>query len=208
MIRSMVITAFRDDARQSALLHEIAEVRMGYSFRSGVDPDPSGPVAVIQMKDLREDQTVALDLLAHVSMGVSLEQEVRADDIIIRSRGERATSAIVTENPGCAIVAAPLLRIRVTDERVLPAYLNWFINQPPAQAHLVRHAEGSRVKMFSKHAVDDLEVEVPPRDRQDDIVELAGLVARVQALETDLDSLRTKLVSEVMLGYARGSEGR
>ena len=193
---------------RSVKLYEIAEVQMGYTFRSGVEPDPCGPVAVIQMKDLREDQIVALDSLAHVSMDVSPAQEVRAGDIIIRARGDRATSAIVAEDPRCAIVAAPQIRIRVTDKRVLPAFLNWFINQSPAQAHLVRHAEGTRVKMISRRALDELEVALPSLDRQDAIVEVAGLVARIRALEADLDSLRTRLVSDVMLSYARGSEGR
>lgn len=189
-------------------LGDIADIQMGYSFRSGVEPDPRGPVGVIQMKDLGEDQTVVLDALTSVSMNVAAAQQVLVGDIILRSRGDRATSAIVAEHPGRAVVAAPLLRIRVTDERVQPAYLNWFINQPPAQAHLARHAEGSRVKMISKRALDELQVEVPPPERQAAIVRLAELDARLRALEADLGALRTKLLSEVMLSYAKGDGGR
>jgi hypothetical protein len=189
-------------------LGDIADIQMGYSFRSGVEPDPRGPVGVIQMKDLGEDQTVVLDALTSVSMHVAAAQQVLVGDIILRSRGDRATSAIVAEHPGRVVVAAPLLRIRVTDDEVQPEYLNWFINQPPAQAHLARHAEGSRVKMISKRALDELQVEVPPPERQAAIVRLAELDARLRALEADLGALRTKLLSEVMLSYAKGDGGR
>lgn len=189
-------------------LRDIADIQMGYSFRSGVEPAAQGTVGVIQMKDLSDDGTVALDALTRVSMDVAPTHQVLVGDIILRSRGDRASSAIVADDPGRTLVAAPLLRIRVTDPRVQPEYLNWFINQPPAQAHLAKHAEGSRVKMISKRALDELEVALPPLERQAAIVGLAAFAARVQSLEARLENLRARLASEVMLHYARGGEGR
>ena len=99
-------------------------------------------------------------------------------------------------------------RIRITDARVRPAYLNWYINQPPAQAHLAKHAEGSGVKMISKRALDELEVDIPPLERQAAIVRLAALTGRAKTAEARLENLRARLASEVMLNYARGGEGR
>jgi hypothetical protein len=192
----------------SSALRDIAEVQMGYSFRSGVEPAEQGPVGVIQMKDLGDDGMVTLDALTRVSIDVAPTHQVLAADIILRSRGDRASSAIVAEDPGRTLVAAPLLRIRVTDARVRPEYLNWYINQPPAQAHLAKHAEGSRVKMISKRALDELEVDVPSLERQAAIVMLAAFAARVGGLVARLENLRAKLASEVMLNYARGGEGR
>jgi hypothetical protein len=192
----------------SSALRDIAEVQMGYSFRSGVEPAEQGPAGVIQMKDLGDDGTVALGALTRVSMDVAPNHQVLAGDIILRSRGDRASSAIVADDPGRALVAAPLLRIRVTDDRVQPTYLNWFINQPPAQAHLAKHAEGSRVKMISKRALDELEVAVPTLDRQAAIVGLATLAGRAKSVEARLENLRARLASAVMLNYARGGEGR
>ena len=189
-------------------LHEIADVQMGYSFRFGVEPAAHGPVGVIQMKDLGDDGSVALDSLTRVAMDVAPTHQVLAGDIILRSRGDRASSAIVADDPGRTLVAAPLLRIRVTDERVQPEYLNWYINQPPAQAHLAKHAEGSRVKMISKGALDELEVDLPPLERQAAIVGLAMLAGRAKTVESSLEKLRARLASEVMLHYARGGEGR
>jgi hypothetical protein len=192
----------------STVLHEIADVQMGFSFRSGVEPAVRGPVGVIQMKDLGDDRMVTLGALTRVSMDVAPTHQVLAGDIILRSRGDRASSAIVAADPGHTLVAAPLLRIRITDARVRPAYLNWYINQPPAQAHLAKHAEGSGVKMISKRALDELEVDIPPLERQAAIVRLAALTGRAKTAEARLENLRARLASEVMLNYARGGEGR
>jgi hypothetical protein len=189
-------------------LGELVSIQMGHSFRAGVQPDSAGAVGVIQMKDLGDDRVVDLPALVRVSMDVRPGLRVHEGDIIFRSRGDRATCAIVAAEPGCTIVAAPLLLLRVADERVLPAYLNWFINQPPAQAHLARRAEGSNVKMITKRVLEELEIEIPPLERQRRIVELAGLSARQRILEDDLDSLRARLQSGIMMTYARGGAAR
>ena len=55
---------------------------------------------------------------------------VKRKDLIFRSRGQTTTAAIIDTEIGPAIVAAPLLRIRVTSKHVLPEYLYWFVNQP------------------------------------------------------------------------------
>jgi hypothetical protein len=192
----------------SISLRNLVDIQMGHSFRAGLEPNPAGAVGVIQMKDLGDDHLVELTSLAHVTMDIRLGRQVREGDIIFRSRGDRSTCAIVAGEPGCAVVAAPLLRLRVTDSRLLPAYLNWFINQPPAQEHFARHAEGSNVKMISKSVLEDLDVEVPSIERQRSIVELAGLSARQRILNGDIESLRSRLLSGVMMNYAKGSEGR
>ena len=189
-------------------LRGLVDIQIGYGFRAGVEPDPTGLVGVIQMKDLGDDHTVDLASLSRVSMDVPTGRQLRTGDIIFRSRGDRSTCAIVAGDPGRALVAAPLLRLRVTDARVLPAYLSWLINQSPAQEHFASHAEGSNVKMISRRVLEDLDIEVPPIGRQRDIIELAGLSARQRILNGDIESLRSRLLSDVMMNYAKGSEGR
>ena len=182
-------------------------VRTGYSFRAALDSDPAASVGVIQMKDLGDAGEVDLASLARVSVDVRPESRVRQRDIVVRSRGDRATCALVAGDPGCAIVAAPLLLVRVVDQRVLPAYLSWYINQAPTQAHLAKRSEGSNVKMITKRTLLDLEIAVPELDRQRDIVALASLWARHRGLESELERLRSAQLSRVMMRYAEGSEG-
>lgn len=186
------------------LLSEIAEIQTGYSFRAAIDYDEAGSARVIQMRDLADDFTVNFASLGCIDIEVIDSQRVAAGDIVIRTRGDSASSAIVVGDPGPAVVAAPLLRIRVADVRVSAAYLNWYINQPPAQAYFAKNAEGSNVKMISKRALAELEVEVPPTQRQQAIVELAGLSARARVLQKAIDARRDNLLSQLMMHYAEG----
>ncbi|MEI6727641.1 MAG: restriction endonuclease subunit S [Actinomycetes bacterium] len=189
-------------------LRGLVDIQIGYGFRAGVEPDPAGLVGVIQMKDLGDDHIVDLASLVRVSMDVPAGRQVHEGDIILRSRGDRSTCAIVVGDPGPALVAAPLLRLRVVDDRLLSAYLNWYINQPSAQAHFARHAEGSLVKMISTQVLEDLEVEVPPLDRQEGIVALAALSQRERRLCSDIHAARGYLLTDIMMKYAKGSEVR
>ena len=186
-------------------LSDLVDIQMGYSFRAGVAHDPSAPLAVVQMKDLGDDSLVDFSALARVTMNVRPAQLLREGDIVFRSRGDRATCAMVATDPGRALVAAPLLVLRIRDsQRALPAYLTGFINQPPAQAYLAKRAEGSNVKMITIATLGGLPVEVPCVGRQMVVVELAGLSARERILEDRVSAARERLLSGLLLSYARG----
>jgi restriction endonuclease S subunit len=105
-------------------------------------------------------------------------------------------------------VSAPLFRIRVADRRVLPQYLNWYINQPPAQAFLASHAKGTAQKMISKDALEDLEVFVPSLERQRAIVEVAALAEQEQNLMKKLAEKRRQFLSAKLIEMAQGDGSR
>lgn len=117
-------------------LENIAFVQAGYSFRSRLEALDSGAIAVIQMKDLTSANRVDFSELASVDMEMSKDHHlVRPGDLIFRSRGLTSNSALLADDPGDAVLAAPLLRIRVKGGAVLPEYLNWYISKQPAQAY-------------------------------------------------------------------------
>lgn len=190
------------------LLKSLASVQMGYSFRSGVDYQRAGSVRVIQMKDLTGDCITDVGLLGRTDMKVSEAQQARRGDIVFRSRGDSTACTIIDVDPGLAVVAAPLLRIRVTAQQVMPAYLNWYLNQPSAQAYLAKNAEGSNVKMIRKEVLELLEIAVPSIAHQQRIVALAQLAAHEKQLAEKIASRRVGLLSEVMVNYAEGGASR
>jgi restriction endonuclease S subunit len=184
----------------------LATVQMGYSFRSRLETSEDGSVAVIQMKDLLDDNTVYCDGLARIEMDDIKEHHlVRRGDLVFRSRGLVATSAVLLEDPGKAVVAAPLLRIRVTKpDKVLPEYLNWYISQRDAQIFLTSRAKGTVQKMISKQAIEDLEIALPSLEKQKTILELASLVAREQTLLISLADKRGQYISTELMRFAKG----
>ena len=179
---------------------------MGYSFRSRLEADEGGGVAVIQMKDLLDDNTVGCDGLIRINMEAMKEHHLaQRGDLVFRSRGSLTTAAVLLKDPGKAVVAAPLLRIRVTKKAlVLPEYLNWYISQRDAQIFLTSRAKGTVQKMISKQAIEDLEVALPSLEKQKNILELATLLAREQTLLQQLSHKREQYISTILMQFAKG----
>lgn len=186
-------------------LKNIAVVQMGYSFRARMEQMEAGEIAVIQMKDLTDQNRVDCDGLMRIDMEKLGDHHlVQPGDLVFRSRGMVTTSAILTEDPGTAVVSAPLLRIRANNKAVLPEYLNWFINQRPAQAFLASHAKGTVQQMISKSALESLEVFVPSINRQKAIAELTALGESEQNLMKKLAEKRRQYLSTMLMQLAQG----
>lgn len=187
-------------------LHTIADVQTGYSFRARLEHDSSGMIAVIQMKDLTEANQVNCSELARIDLEhLKPHHLVQPGDLIFRSRGLSSSAALLADDPGRAVLAAPLLRIRITNHAVLPEYLTWYISQPPAQAYLTSCAEGTNIKMISKQSLENLTLPVPPIGRQRLIVELAALAAEELRIVKTLAEKCHQQISATLLQVAQGA---
>jgi len=185
-------------------LKNIASIQMGYSFRSRIPSMSTGTVAVIQMKDLTDDNTVNLHDLKFIDINKFNENHfVNKGDLIFRSRGLSTTSAIVSDDPGIAVVSAPLFKIRINNPNIMPEYLNWYISQLPAQVFLASHARGTTQKMISKESLGELEVFVPSMERQKVIVALAALADEEQRIMKKLEIKRKQYISATLIRKAQ-----
>jgi restriction endonuclease S subunit len=186
-------------------LKKIASIQMGYSFRTRLVFMDQGKIAVVQMKDLNDENIVDCNALIRVGMDTVKEHHlVKPGDIVFRSRGQVTTAAILVENPGPAVVAAPLLRIRTDQNVVLPDYLVWYINQPSAQALLASRAKGTSIKMISKQALESLELAIPSLEKQCVIAELACLANEEQRLLKKIAGCRSDYISTKLMQLATG----
>lgn len=184
-------------------LADIAEVRMGYSFRSRLEADAQGDVAVIQMKDIDDANLLHPEGLVRVQMPDLKDRHlVQAGDLLFRSRGVTNSAALVGGGLGRAVLAAPMLLIRPQTNVVEPAYLQWFINHPSTQATLAGQAAGTAVKMIGKGVLDHLKVVLPPVEKQRRIVEVAQLASREAALLEELRERRKALLEGILMRSA------
>jgi hypothetical protein len=183
-------------------LGEVAEVRMGYPFRSRVKHDPAGNVVVIQMKDIDEQNNLHADEATRVSLAGRLDRHILLrGDLVFRSRGASNSAALVEMDLGDAVLASPLILIRA--HAVLPAYLQWFINSQKTQAKLTSLAVGTSVMMISTDILKDLEVPVPSLINQQRIAEIASLSLREHTLMARLSGQRRRLAEGVLMRYAK-----
>ncbi len=184
-------------------LKDIANVQLGYPFRSRLEQANEGNVLIIQLRNISEDGLFSPVDITRIHMsGVEEHHLVQPEDIVFRSRGQTNKAAMVDKALGKSVVAGPLLRIRVTNDKILPAYLTWYINQSAAQTYLARHSKGTAARMISKRAVKDMEIPVPSREVQQKIVELADLSSREQQLIQALAGKRKQYMEHMMMGIA------
>ena len=187
-------------------LKDIALVQMGLSFRSRIEPDANGNVAVIQMRDLTEDKLDYRTLTTFNINNINERHLVQCKDLIFRSRGKTTTATIIDRELGRAVVAAPLFIIRATSEKVLPEYLYWFINLSSSQAFLHSRATGTAMIMIGKSALDALEIPLPNLETQARIVALADLLNKEQRLMKNLAEQKEKLVKAIQMRLVAESE--
>lgn len=175
---------------------------MGYPFRSRLEHDPQGDVAVIQMKDIDDANLLHPDEAIRVALPKRKTHHLlRTGDLLFRSRGRSNGAAQVQDNVGLAVLSAPMLLIR--PHGVLPAYLCWYINAPATQAQLATMAEGTSVRMISAEALKTLEVPLPSPATQERIAHAANLAEQEQTLLARITTLRQRLNTHLLMKLAQ-----
>lgn len=183
-------------------LGELAQVQMGYPFRTRLEQDPAGDVTVLQMKDIDVGNPVRVEGAICVSLHRGKSHHLlRPGDLLFRSRGQSTGAARVPEGIGAAVVSAPILRVR--PQRVLSEYLCWFLNSPLAQAQLAAVAAGTSVRMISTDALKDLEVPLPPEAVQRRVAEAAILAERERSVMAQIAEERHRLTTHLLMRHAR-----
>ncbi len=181
-------------------LKYIASIQTGLTFRTRLEHSPKGNVLVVQMKDFSADNRIDCEKLTLIEIqNLKERQMVHINDLIFRSRGFRNSAALIDRELKDTTVAAPLLRVRVHDTSVLPAYLCWFINSPLSQSFLQRHATGTAMRMVSKKALDALEVRIPSISTQQRIIELNRLADKEKNILESLSIKRKQLVESKLM---------
>ena len=186
-------------------LGDIAAIQVGYTFRSRIEADAKGNVLVIQMKDLRDDGIVRAETLTRTHVDdLKKNQLAFGDDIIFRARGQNNTAGIISSDIANAIIAAPLIRMRIAEPMAYPRYVMWFINQPDSQKKLASNAKGTAQKMISKDDLGQLEISLPAIEHQHKIVEISMLEEKEQRLSSLITSKKAVLISKKLMKYAKG----
>lgn len=195
----MQYNAFYDGRKQSmtTLLGQIAQIQVGYSFRTGIEPSDAGKVHVVQMKDVAQS-CVALESLVTVDdLGFKDNHRVLPGDLVFRSRGGNFKTSMIPFTAGTVILAAPLIRIR-PEPTVLPDYLNWYFGLESTQARLNEKSRGTTQLMVGIDDLKQLVVNLPDLAMQEAIVSIVSLLEREHDLTERVRARRQQLVTYIL----------
>ena len=174
------------------LLGDIAQVRVGHTFRSGLATPPTGGVAVLQSRNVTTlagggDTELARTLVPRVDDHLL----TASGDVVFLPRGVRFPAILVRPDLASVLVASPLYLVRPDLDRVDGAYLAVLLNTTAIQAELGAHAKGSYIPQVPVEAIRGLCLPLPPLHEQRAIAALAGLVQEEAQLAVALAAQRS-----------------
>ena len=186
-------------------LLDISTIRTGYTVRSRLETAERGGLLTIQLGDISPDGSVNPEQLTRVCLGNLPDRYfVRAGDVVFRSRGERNTAfALDARFREPALAVLPLFVLRPKMDIVLPEYLAWAMNQPPAQRHFDSFARGTNLRMVPRASLDALDIDVPELETQRKIVAIDALAERERALSVLAADKRRQLTGLILADRAK-----
>ncbi|MBR5281714.1 MAG: restriction endonuclease subunit S, partial [Alistipes sp.] len=98
-------------------------------------------------------------------------------------------------------VASPsFLVIRLHDKSaILPEFVAWYLNLPTTQSTLAVQARGTSIMSISKATLGELEIPIPPIERQKKYIELSKLQKREQELYKTIAERRKQILEYKMI---------
>lgn len=189
-------------------IKEIVDIKIGYQFRKKIEPVSNGLYKVIQIRDFDENLQLRYDNLYRVVLDDFPEKHsVSKGDVLFLSRGHKNWAAPILVPLENTLAVSHFFILKIKSDIILPEYLAWYINQPPAQEFLYHNARrGSNIPLVPKSAFENLEIHLPDLATQKKIVELNRLFEKERSLVDELQKKRNILIRSVCLQAAKNNK--
>ncbi|MFH5885311.1 restriction endonuclease subunit S [Halalkalibaculum sp. DA3122] len=181
-------------------LTEIVNISTGYSFRSKINHDPEGETKVIQMSDVDKYRGIIPEGLQSIS-GFEPRKDryfLEPGDVIMISKGYNINAFIVPPGLGKVVAVNSFLVMKVKTSKILPEYLAWFLNSNRTQHFFQAVAAGTNIPNLSIRALEGLDIDPPPIERQVKLIELDRLKRREIYLHQQIASKKEQLVDTML----------
>jgi len=192
-------------------LGNIAKVQSGHLSRGPIEPHEDGTHFLLQARDVDANRlTYRTETLIRFNPAMPRRDWVlKSGDVLFMDRGSRNFSVIIKAIPDPVLAAACFFIVRVSNERVLPDYLCWYLNQPQVERYLIQHSgRGVHMPVVRRSVLENIDVPIPTLEIQKKIMETQILMKEEQALLNNLAEKRKELIMATCLQAVRGRKER
>ena len=183
-------------------LKAIALCLNGFTFREKPHNEICSDMQIVQVGDIRLNGTLENNGLIQTFYHRAHEKFIaKPNDIIFRGRGGYA-AALVEQSNQPKLVASPLIIIRLKTKTLLPEYLAWFLNGREATRYFARFSQGSTAKAIGIKELQQINIPIPPINKQEAIVTLSSQLDKEVALLKKLQHYRKIVVTQSLLQTA------
>lgn len=177
---------------------DVARVQPGYLSRMGVRPAPGGTHFLLQAKDVSPDAGIrSVGLLRFRPQRQPHLYEISGGDILIASRGQDHHAYLVHQDLVDTLASSVFYIVRPRVERIVPAYLAWWLNLPHMQALIDSGARGTGIGYIARQVLERLPVVVPPIAAQNKVAKTLDLWQQQRSLQARLDQKREQLIQAI-----------
>jgi len=163
-------------------IKDFCDIRMGHSFRHRLTTMPDGNVMVIQPRNISLEGFVSFGQGEPVRTDVSVSTPLQPDDILIVNRGRFSAAVFDLPESETWIVPSSILVLSLKAESVLPEYVACYFNSSSGQQLLWCHCEHSTVPFISARNLANIDIPIPPLDRQKSLIAFEKAAAKYACL--------------------------
>jgi type I restriction enzyme M protein len=182
--------------RKKVPLEKLARIRSGVTFRNPGEELGAGDLNVVQVRSIESGPRFSRAAFGRAKDAENLTDHILQDgDVIFRARGSRLEAIVWQSSGPKAVAGAPLLVITPDPSRLLPHYIAWSINcDYRVRRQILSSARGSTtVQAVTAADLKQLELDCPPLDMQQRVVEVEQLKQQMARLEAEVARKRTLL---------------
>ena len=172
-------------------LKDIAEIQTGVFLKPAPNPD----TIYLQANDF-DNEGVVLPTTKHSVITNKKNQHhiLASGNLLFMAKGYRNFCSVFNDCGVKCAASSSFLVIKIKDAKVMPEYLNWYLNLPVIITQLRVNAVGSAIPSITKAMIEEVEVPVPSIDKQKAIIELAALQKREQQIYNEIAGKRKQLI--------------
>lgn len=173
----------------------------GYSFRGKITNQPDGDLRIIQLKDFNDDYSAIQETCFRIHADkIKSKYYLKTGDILFTGKGANNFALVYKNIDDIPTIASSALFVIKVDENIAnPNFIAWYINQTKIQNYFKTNEAGTYVTSINKKTIEEIPILLPPLSIQQKIAQLAHLHWREKQLNTKIESLKDKLITNQLL---------
>jgi len=178
------------------LLKNLTNIQTGFFAK----PAGFGDLVYLQSKHFDENgqlhAVLQPELLAD---GISEKHLLKDGDVLFAAKGTKNFAAVFENHNEPSVASTSFFVIRPTNNKVLPQFLAWFLNNHTTQTLLKGQAIGTSIPSISKLVLENLEIPVLEIKTQKAIIEISKLRNKEKSLKQKIETLREKQIQQQII---------
>ncbi len=153
------------------LLKNISKITTGFQFRSKIEHQDNGAVAVVMAQDLKNNFYLTnTSVLTKIDYSAHTDKFIEKGDVLLSFRGYFIASVFQIQEKTMATASLYILK---TDKNIiLPEFLAIWLNSNQGQSQIEKNTTGSGIKTITKTALENVEIKIPSLEKQQLIIDL------------------------------------